>query len=333
MLAAAVTHKLHHHLLQIGRSTLLLSQLLLFYRPKCWCVRWFDLLFLYRPLRNFLSSFEINCQLSIMECNGSSKAAEEDNAELSLQNSSNSVNNAVTSVDTNVEFLKTAVSDESSADNNNQQSTKKRKTAAVRRRSSRIWDHFEVVESSTSRTGYYVTCQHCNWRILYSRGSGSSGCNKHMSSTSCPYFSKITTVVIEGETSFGQSSPVMASSNKGVNSPSPSKGQTQNSGDSDIIRVAVIQMSCSSDKQKNIDKAISMVRTAAEQGAQVVLLQELFEGEYFCQEQSSEYFAWAHEVNLNLDGESVKSSLLCSPGAGAHTVPASGNTVLLCIIL
>lgn len=256
--------------------------------------------------------------------------SEGDNSELLLQNSS--ISAVVTSVDANVvEFLKSACSDESSADNN--QSTKKRK-ATVRKRSSRIWDHFEVVESSTSRTGYYVTCQHCNWRILYSRGSGSSGCNKHMTSSSCPYFSKNGALVSEGENSFCQSSPVIVSSSqKGVNSPSPSKIQTQSSVDPDIVRVAVIQMSCCSDKSKNIDKAISMVRTAAEQGAQVVLLQELFEGEYFCQDQSSEYFAWAHEVNLNFFGESVKSSsLLCSPGVGSHSVAAPGKLKLLLAI-
>eukprot|EP01036_Dinobryon_divergens_P036579 gene36579-47665_t len=67
----------------------------------------------------------------------------------------------------------------------------------------------------------------------------------HMTSSSCPYFSKNGALVSEGENSFCQSSPVIVSSSqKEVTSPSPSKSQTQSSVDPDIVRVAVIQMSC-----------------------------------------------------------------------------------------
>ena len=49
------------------------------------------------------------------------------------------------------------------------------------------------------------------------------------------------------------------------------------------VRVAVVQMSCSEDIVANESKAETMVRQAAAAGAQLVLLQELFQNLYFCQ--------------------------------------------------
>ncbi|MEI6892300.1 MAG: N-carbamoylputrescine amidase [Pontiella sp.] len=64
------------------------------------------------------------------------------------------------------------------------------------------------------------------------------------------------------------------------------------------IKVAVTQMTCSDDFAENLDKAEGLVREAAAQGAQIILLQELFEGPYFCKLQKCEYFAYAHEATL-----------------------------------
>ena len=50
---------------------------------------------------------------------------------------------------------------------------------------------------------------------------------------------------------------------------------------------AVPQFSCNGDKGANVNKAESLVRKAAAAGAQVILLQELFEGLYWCQEQKA----------------------------------------------
>jgi N-carbamoylputrescine amidase len=72
--------------------------------------------------------------------------------------------------------------------------------------------------------------------------------------------------------------------------------------------VAAIQMVCGKNKSENVEKALSLVRSAAEQGAQIILLQELFETVYFCQEQSSEYFNWAHEVYIGSNHLSSSSS-------------------------
>jgi N-carbamoylputrescine amidase len=65
------------------------------------------------------------------------------------------------------------------------------------------------------------------------------------------------------------------------------------------IKVAATQMSCSSEVEVNILKAESMVREAAKQGAQIILIQELFETPYFCQKEKPEYYRYATEVHQN----------------------------------
>lgn len=65
------------------------------------------------------------------------------------------------------------------------------------------------------------------------------------------------------------------------------------------IVIAATQMSCSWSIQENIAKAEHLVREAATSGAQIVLLQELFETPYFCQEKNPEYFKYAIEPEKN----------------------------------
>jgi N-carbamoylputrescine amidase len=48
------------------------------------------------------------------------------------------------------------------------------------------------------------------------------------------------------------------------------------------LGVAVTQMACTGDRAENIRRACALVEEAASRGAQVVLLQELFETPYFC---------------------------------------------------
>lgn len=54
------------------------------------------------------------------------------------------------------------------------------------------------------------------------------------------------------------------------------------------VTVAALQMACASDRDTNIATAERLVRQAASQGAQVILLPELFEGRYFCQNERPE---------------------------------------------
>lgn len=60
------------------------------------------------------------------------------------------------------------------------------------------------------------------------------------------------------------------------------------------VTVAATQMACTWDADANIERAIGLVRRAAEQGAQVVLVQELFETPYFPFEEKQERFELAH---------------------------------------
>ena len=65
------------------------------------------------------------------------------------------------------------------------------------------------------------------------------------------------------------------------------------------IKVAAVQMSCDTDLNKNIDKAEKLVREAAENGAKIILLPELFERRYFCQERKYSYYTFAKPVEEN----------------------------------
>jgi N-carbamoylputrescine amidase len=65
------------------------------------------------------------------------------------------------------------------------------------------------------------------------------------------------------------------------------------------VVVAVTQMKCSASIDENISKAEALVREAASRGAQIILLQELFETPYFCQKEKADYFAYATELENN----------------------------------
>ncbi|KAL2652726.1 hypothetical protein R1flu_020854 [Riccia fluitans] len=56
------------------------------------------------------------------------------------------------------------------------------------------------------------------------------------------------------------------------------------------VTVASLQFSCTDEVQPNVDKAERMVREAHAKGANIVLIQELFEGYYFCQAQREDFF-------------------------------------------
>ncbi len=58
-------------------------------------------------------------------------------------------------------------------------------------------------------------------------------------------------------------------------------------------------MSMSEDKSSNISKAIGLVKEAARNGAQIILLPELFEGLYFCKDKDSQYFSWEKHLKNN----------------------------------
>jgi N-carbamoylputrescine amidase len=63
------------------------------------------------------------------------------------------------------------------------------------------------------------------------------------------------------------------------------------------VTLAITQMASENDWAKNCDKAETLVRDAASKGAKLILLQELFDADYFCIEQHTRFFARAHELD------------------------------------
>jgi N-carbamoylputrescine amidase len=68
------------------------------------------------------------------------------------------------------------------------------------------------------------------------------------------------------------------------------------------VQLGLIQMAIGPDRQKNLERTIVKIKEAAKRGAQIVCLQELFNGLYFCQAEKHEYFKWAEPA----DGPSIK---------------------------
>ena len=65
------------------------------------------------------------------------------------------------------------------------------------------------------------------------------------------------------------------------------------------VTVAAIQMKMVAEVSENIRKAEKLVREAAGQGAQVILLPELFERPYFCQQRQYEFYDYAMSLEDN----------------------------------
>ena len=65
------------------------------------------------------------------------------------------------------------------------------------------------------------------------------------------------------------------------------------------VKTAAVQMRCEKQVQDNISHAEELVRKAAAEGAQIILLPELFERPYFCQERRYEYYQYAKPVMEN----------------------------------
>ncbi len=65
------------------------------------------------------------------------------------------------------------------------------------------------------------------------------------------------------------------------------------------IKLAAIQMKCEKERNKNVEKAIEMTKEATKNGANVILLPELFENVYFCQEKKYEHYELAESVYDN----------------------------------
>ncbi|HEY8942340.1 MAG TPA: carbon-nitrogen hydrolase [Cellvibrio sp.] len=95
-----------------------------------------------------------------------------------------------------------------------------------------------------------------------------------------------------------------------------------------LLKVGLVQQSCTADLAGNFSKSIAQIRIAAKQGAELVVLQELHRGLYFCQQEIAGHFDLAETIpgpsTLAL-GELAKelgivivSSLFEKRGVGLH---------------
>ena len=66
-----------------------------------------------------------------------------------------------------------------------------------------------------------------------------------------------------------------------------------------LVKTATIQLDCVADPAANLAHAEKLVRQAAADGAKIILLPELFERPYFCQERRYDYYAYATPVAEN----------------------------------
>src|SRR4051794_8414601 len=62
------------------------------------------------------------------------------------------------------------------------------------------------------------------------------------------------------------------------------------------VKLGLVQMRCTTDPKENLAKAVAKAREAADQGAQIVCLQELFTSVYFCQIEDHKYFQLAEPI-------------------------------------
>ena len=64
----------------------------------------------------------------------------------------------------------------------------------------------------------------------------------------------------------------------------------------EIVRAALVQQAWTGDKDSMTAAAAAHIQTAASAGAQVVCLQELFYGPYFCQVQDADYYGYTEAI-------------------------------------
>jgi N-carbamoylputrescine amidase len=64
----------------------------------------------------------------------------------------------------------------------------------------------------------------------------------------------------------------------------------------DTIRIGLVQQACTEDRRVNLDQSLAGIREAVSRGAELVLLQELHTGVYFCQTEDTRRFDQAEAI-------------------------------------
>ena len=62
------------------------------------------------------------------------------------------------------------------------------------------------------------------------------------------------------------------------------------------MKIGVLQMACSANPEDNLERALGKVEEAANGGAQIICLPELFQTEYFCQQEDAALFDLAESI-------------------------------------
>ncbi|SIR77034.1 nitrilase-related carbon-nitrogen hydrolase [Williamsia sterculiae] len=63
-----------------------------------------------------------------------------------------------------------------------------------------------------------------------------------------------------------------------------------------VVKAALVQAEWTGDRESMIKAHVEYTREAASQGAQIIGFQEIFDGPYFCQQQDSEFYAFAESI-------------------------------------
>ncbi len=63
-----------------------------------------------------------------------------------------------------------------------------------------------------------------------------------------------------------------------------------------IVTIGLVQSACSMDQKENLELAVCAILDAADRGAQIVCLQELFRSRYFCQAEDAGHFSLAETI-------------------------------------
>ena len=91
-----------------------------------------------------------------------------------------------------------------------------------------------------------------------------------------------------------------------------------------IVRGALLQAEWTGDKESMIQKHEKYAHDAAQQGAQVMLFQELFYGPYFCQVQDPQYYAYTEKIPGRPD-HPADARFGSRDGHGAHRPDVRGG--------
>lgn len=67
-----------------------------------------------------------------------------------------------------------------------------------------------------------------------------------------------------------------------------------------LIKLGLIQTFCETDPKNNVERNKDLIRSAAEAGANIICLQELFNTVYFCNQHDEENFNWAEPIDGKL---------------------------------